>query len=239
MEYKKHKKVDLSKKSILFFQIGLILILLLTWQAIEWKTYSHETADSSVIHMDDFEEEDVPITVVQEATPPPPPQDIVKDVEIVDDERDVVETVIKPTETDPGEIVEVEDVKEVKEVEEIDDLPFFAVEEVPIYPGCESLTKNEERKDCMSRKITEFVNRKFDTTLGSELGLSGINKIYVQFKIEPDGSVTVIGARGPHPKLEEEAIRVAKSLPEMQPGRQSGKAVGVLYSLPITFRVQD
>ncbi|HBO29337.1 MAG TPA: energy transducer TonB, partial [Leeuwenhoekiella sp.] len=47
------------------------------------------------------------------------------------------------------------------------------------------------------------------------------------------------GSRGPHPRLEQEAARVIKLLPQMTPGMQRGKAVGVLYSLPIVFQVQD
>ena len=239
MEYKKNKQVDLSKKSTLFFQLALILVLFLTWQAIEWKTYGSATTDSEVLAMDDFEEQDVPVTILKESTPPPPPQDIVKKPDIIEDDEDVVESVIKSTETQPDEIVDVKDIIEVEKEEEIKDYSFTMVEEAPVYPGCENLATNEDRRECMSRKVNELVNRRFDTNIGSELGLSGIHRIYVQFKIEPDGSITVIGARGPHPRLEEEAIRVAKSLPEMQPGRQGGKAVGVLYSLPIIFKVQN
>ena len=239
MECKKNKQADLRRKSVLFFQVGLILILFLALFAIEWKTYGNKSEVSSTVYLDEFEEEEIPVTVMKESTPPPPPQDIVEDVKIAKDDEDVVETVIKSTETDPGEIIDVDDIVEVKPEEKIDDYSFISVEEVPIFPGCEGLETNDERKECMSRKVNDFVNKKFDTTLGSKLGLSGIHRIYVQFKIEPDGSVSIIGARGPHPKLEAEAIRVAGSLPEMQPGRQGGKAVGVLYFLPITFSIQN
>ncbi len=239
MEYKKNKNVDLSKKSTLFFQLALILVLFLTWQTIEWKTYGNETSDASILEMEDFEEEDVPVTVMKEATPPPPPRDIVTEPNIVEDDRDVVETVINTTENRPDEIIDVDDIVEVEKEEDIESYSILAVEEVPVYPGCEHLGSNEARRECMSQKVTKFVSREFNANIGSELGLSGINKIYVQFKIEPNGSISIVGARGPHPRLEEEAIRVARSLPEMQPGRQGGKAVGVLYSLPIIFKVQD
>ena len=91
----------------------------------------------------------------------------------------------------------------------------------------------------MSEKISQFVNRKFNTELGSELGLSGVNRIYVRFKIDQKGNIVDIGSRGPHPRLESEAERVIKLLPQRRPGKQRGKAVGVLYSLPIVFQVQD
>lgn len=241
MKPKKNPKADLSRRSILFFQIGMILMLFITWRAIEWKTYDKEAIDTGMVDMDAFEEEDVPITELQNTPPPPPPPPppAPEVIEVVEDEEEVEETIIESTETNQEEIVEVEEVEVVEEEEEIGDVPFAVIEDVPIFPGCESKKNNQERKDCMSEKINDFVNRRFDTGLGSDLGLSGINRIYVQFRIEKNGDVTVLGARAPHPRLQQEAERVVNMLPKMQPGKQRGKAVGVLYSLPITFRVQD
>jgi periplasmic protein TonB len=241
MKPKKNEKADLSRRSVLFFQIGMILMLFITWRAIEWKTYDKEAIDTGMVDMDAFEEEEVPITELNTPPPPPPPPPppAPEVIEVVEDEEEVEETIIESTETNQEEIVEVEEVEVVEEEEEIGDVPFAVIEDVPIFPGCEKERNNNARKECMSQKITEFVNRKFDTGLGSDLGLSGINRIYVQFRIEKSGDITVLGARAPHPRLQQEAERVVNMLPKMQPGKQRGKAVGVLYSLPITFRVQD
>jgi protein TonB len=118
-------------------------------------------------------------------------------------------------------------------------VPFAVIEDVPIFPGCENLSNNEERKQCMSQKINKFVNREFDTDLGAELGLSGVNRVIVQFKINKNGDIVEVRSRAPHPRLEKEAARVINNLPKMKPGKQRGKAVGVMYSLPIVFQVQD
>ena len=225
----------------MFFQIGMIVMLFITWRAIEWKTYDKEAIDTGMVDMDAFEEEDVPITELNTPPPPPPPPPppAPEVIEIVEDEEEVEETVIESTETNQEEIVEVEEVEVVEEEEEIGDVPFAVIEDVPVFPGCENEKNNQARKDCMSEKINDFVNRRFDTGLGSDLGLSGINRIYVQFRIEKNGNITVLGARAPHPRLQQEAERVVNMLPKMQPGKQRGQPVGVLYSLPITFRVQD
>ena len=119
------------------------------------------------------------------------------------------------------------------------DVPFAVIDEVPVFPGCEDLASNEERKACMSNKITEHINANFDIGLGKELGLKGTNRIYVQFKITEDGNIDILGARAPHPALEEEAKRAVNTLPQMTPGKQKGKEVGVLYSLPITFNAGE
>ncbi len=118
-------------------------------------------------------------------------------------------------------------------------VPFAVVEEVPIYPGCEDLQGNIEKKDCMSENITNFVIKNFNTKIASQHGLSGRQRVNVIFKINKEGAITGIRSRAPHPALEEEAIRVISLLPKMKPGIQDGKVVTVPYSLPIIFEVED
>lgn len=118
-------------------------------------------------------------------------------------------------------------------------IPFTVVEQVPVFPGCEELKTVEEQKNCMSEKINMYVNRNFNTNLGKELGLTGINRIYVQFKVSKGGEVTDVRSRAPHPDLGAEAERVVNNLPGMDPAIHGGKEVAILYSLPITFRVAE
>ena len=238
MEPKKNPKKDLTKRSFLFFQFGLVVVLAITLTMIEWKTYDNDAIDTGIVNLDMLDEEDVPITEIQKTPPPPPPPPPAPEViEVVEDDEDVEEVIIESTETDQNEVVEVEEVEEVEE--EIGDVPFAVIESVPIFPGCEGLNTNDERKNCMSQKISKFVNKNFDTGLAADLGLSGINRVYVQFKIDKKGNIVNVAARAPHPRLQSEGERVIKKLPKMKPGQQRGQNVGVLYSLPITFKVQD
>lgn len=239
MKSKKNKQADLNKRSVIFFQVGLILSLLLVWQLIEWKVESKKSFQNDLVSVEGFEEVDVPFTVVEEVKPPEPPKEVVEELEVIDDDLDQEETNIASTEATDEPMLEVKDVKVVEEVEEIKDYNILSVEEVPVFPGCEAVEGNEARRQCMSEKVNRIVGRTFDSGLGEELNLSGLFRIYVSFKIQPDGSVAIIGARGPHPKLEEEAIRVVKTFPDMIPGKQGGRPVGVTYTLPITLRVQD
>ena len=126
----------------------------------------------------------------------------------------------------------------IEEVEEDVEVPFAVIENVPVFPGCER-GNNEKKRKCMSDKIAKFVQRKFNTDLAGDLGLTGRQRISVIFKIDKSGNVTGVRARAPHPRLEKEAQRVINLLPKMQPGKQRGKAVIVPYSLPIIFQVQD
>jgi protein TonB len=241
MELKKNPKSDLKKRSLLFFQLGLAAVLLFTYVTIEWKTYD-KTNDFANLLNDDLDLEEIPIVELNTPPPPPPPPPppAPEIIEVVEDEEEIEETIIESTETSQDEeIVEVEEVEVADEEEEIADVPFAVIENVPIFPGCESKKNNAERKACMSEKVSKLVNRKFNTELGADLGLSGVNRIFVSFKIDKKGNIVNIRSRAPHPRLEQEAERVIKLLPKMTPGKQRGKPVGVLYSLPITFKVED
>ncbi|MGM0934784.1 MAG: energy transducer TonB [Bacteroidota bacterium] len=52
------------------------------------------------------------------------------------------------------------------------------------------------------------------------------------------GEVAEIQTRGPHRRLEAEAERVTKLIPKMAPGKQRGRPVSVVYSLPVVFEMR-
>ena len=239
MKPKKNPKANVGRNSSLYFAIGMALMLFLTNFAINYKTYDKSAIDIGQLNLDEEIEEEIPITQqLQTPPPPPPPPAPAEVIEIVEDEKEVEETVIESTETNQEEkIVEVKQVV-VAEVEEDIEVPFAVIENVPTFPGCEK-GDNNAKKACMSQKISDFVNKKFNTELASELGLSGRQRINVIFKIDKTGSITDVRARAPHPGLEKEAARVINMLPKMLPGKQRGKPVTVPYSLPIVFQVQD
>ena len=240
MELKKNPKADIKKNSAFYYAVGIAAIMIITYLGINHKTFEKIEQDIAALNIDIEDEEEIPMTEINQTPPPPPPPPAAPEViEIVEDEEEIEETVIESTETDEEEeIVEVEEV-EVEEVEEDVEVPFAVIENVPVFPGCERKKNNAERKKCMSEKITKHVNKKFNVDLAADLGLSGRQRIAVMFKIDKNGNVTGVRARAVHPALAKEAERVVKSLPKMKPGKQRGKAVTVPYSLPIVFQVQD
>ena len=237
MESKKNPKSDVSRNGSIYFALGLALMLFLTYSTLNWKTYDKSDIDIGKLNLDNELEEEIPIIEQVIPPPPPPPPAAPEVIEVVEDEEEVEETVIESTETDQDEEIEVEEI-EVEEFVEDVEVPFAVIENVPEYPGCERGSNAEKRK-CMSDKIAKFVQRKFNTDLAGDLGLSGRQRISVIFKIDKNGNVVGVRSRAPHPRLEKEAARVINMLPKMKPGRQRGKPVIVPYSLPITFQVQD
>jgi protein TonB len=213
-------------------------MVFLSYTTINWKVYDKSAVDIGLVNMDELDDEEIPLLEQVVPPPPPPPPPAAPEViEIVEDEEEVEETVIESTETDQEEEMEIEDL-DIEEVEEDIEVPFSVIENVPIFPGCDK-GNNAERRKCMSQKITKFVQRKFNTDLAGDLGLSGRQRISVIFKIDKNGDVVGVRARAPHPRLVKEATRVVNLLPKMKPGKQRGKAVVVPYSLPIIFQVQD
>ena len=214
MELKKNPEVSLEKKKGLFFQIGLVAALLIVLVAFEWKSYEKVEYNLGQLNLDDMEEEIIPITQ-QEEKPPPPPPPPPEIIEIVEDDVEI-EDEIEIEDTESDEDVEIE-------IEEEDDEEFFmVVENMPEFPGGDlGLMKYIQK------------NVKYPA-IAKEYNITG--KVYVSFIVDKKGSVTNVKiVRGVDKNLDAEAMRVVKSLPKYKPGKQRGKSVRVMFTIPINF----
>ena len=212
-------------------------MLFVSWRLIEFKTYEKDQFDYESILVEQDEEEEIPLTEQIKTPPPPPPPPVQAptEIEIVEDEEEVEETIIESTETDRDEIIEVEDVV-IEEEEEIIDVPFAVIEDVPVFPGCEDVEKNQLR-NCFQEQMNKHIKRNFRySEIAQEMGIQG--RVFVNFIISEDGSITNIRMRGPDKNLEGEAKRIISLLPNMTPGKQRGRPVRVPFSIPIVFRLQ-
>ncbi|MEJ1222683.1 energy transducer TonB [Sediminicola sp. 1XM1-17] len=234
MEPKKNPKADLTKNSGMYFVIGLFVVMLITWRALEWKTYDEQTTYDVSLNVEDMLDEEVPMTEQIKTPPPPPPPAAPEIITVVEDEVEVEETVIKSTETSQEEeIIEVEDIA-VEDVEEEIDVPFAVIEDVPVFPGCEN---EKDKRACFNEKMQDHIRKNFRyPEIAQEMGVQG--RVSVMFVIQKDGSIGNIRMRGPDQNLEKEAERIISRLPKMTPGKQRGRAVRVPFSIPITFKLQ-
>tara|TARA_R110002050_G_scaffold57866_1_gene130112 strand:- start:16092 stop:16880 length:789 start_codon:yes stop_codon:yes gene_type:complete len=244
---KKSQKHDanLQKNSTLYFQIGLIVCLLAAFGLLEMKfeTTIPKVVDAIPYDIDLVEDALIfkpEVKVVDEPAKQKTKIETINYEEVPDDTPETFIDDISEPETQSTPILDPNDVLVGKEPKEIDDIPVAFIQNVPIYPGCENKKSNDEKRKCMSQKITKLIQRKFEgSDIASDYGLSGRQKIDVQFTIDKTGHVSNIKTRSPHPKLDEEAERVINMIPEMTPGKQNNKNVGVLYSVPIVFQVQN
>lgn len=102
---------------------------------------------------------------------------------------------------------------------------FTVVEQMPMYPGGEGALLGYLRDNIHY------------PTVAAENGVQG--RVVVGFVVERDGSITDVKIlRGVDPSLDREAMRVVKSMPRWNPGKQNGSAVRVKYQVPVSFRLQ-
>jgi len=102
---------------------------------------------------------------------------------------------------------------------------FTIVEEMPSFPGGDI-----ERNKFLAKNIVY-------PQQASENGIQGT--VYVSFIVDTDGKIEDVKIlRGIGGGCEEEALRVVKLMPRWKPGKQDGKTVRILYTMPIYFKLQ-
>lgn len=67
-----------------------------------------------------------------------------------------------------------------------------------------------------------------------------IGKVFVSFVVEKDGSIQDVKIeKGVTPALNEEALRVVRSMPKWTPALKDGKEVRTVLTLPIVFHLPN
>lgn len=245
MSTKKNPKFNVENFRKIFFQLGLLLSLTITYAVIEYSTAKNEDFSKTLLSEFSLEDEftyEPPITKRTEIEKPKKklPSPILDIIDKKDNDNNIHEETLKSIDPDPP----VEDfLKGIKEIDEPEEpvieknLDFISIEEVPIFPGCKG-SKKELRK-CFSKKISKHFVKKFDSDLPNELGLApGKKRVIMLFVVDKTGNIIDIRAKAPHPRLQKEAVRIVKLLPKMIPGKQGGKPVGVKYTLPVRIDVE-
>jgi len=224
MELKKTPNADLNKKSGLFLNIGLVVSLIIVISAFEWKFYDDgDLVDLGQVR-DDFEEMlEIPPT---EQPPPPPPKIQQPEIIEVPDEEEIEEEIEVDLDVEITEDEAIEEIitEEAPEEEDVDQV-FTIVEQQAEYKGG-------------MKKFLEYVGKKMKyPNVARRIGVEG--KVFVQFVVERDGSITdVLVIRGIGAGCDEEAIKVISESPKWNPGKQRGRAVRVRVIIPITFRLK-
>ena len=222
MEPKKHPQADLSRKSGLFFSIGLMISLALALTSFEWKSYSGMALIIPGMLESDMEPiPDIKITVHE---PPKPPVAPPKIIEVPDDEEINIEDFEWDVEITPDS--EIEDIVFSNEpADEVADeiLDFTEVMPEPI-GGLKAFY----------RYVSENIRY---PQQAKKWGIEG--KVYLVFLIDRDGSIKEVTVlKGIGYGCDEEAVKVVSNAPKWKPGKQGGVPVKVRQRLPIEFKLQ-
>ena len=98
------------------------------------------------------------------------------------------------------------------------------VEQMPVFPGG-------------TQGLIEFMRK--NLTYPDEAKANNIQgRVMISFVVNEDGHLSDFNVdKSASKALDEEAVRMAKSMPNWKPGVQDGKPVKVRYSIPVNFRM--
>ena len=226
MGKKKSEKANLDKNKGIFLQIGIVVAMALILIAFEWSSNPNANVND-IRYVNDIEfEEEMMVTRREEPKPPEAKLPEVKTViEIVDDEFEVDDWEGFDTEVDENtEYSFIIDDGPEEIIEEV--TPFYIVEDMPTFNGGD-----------MSEFWKYAMGEIRYPEIAAENGVSGT--VYMQFTVSTAGYVIDVKViKGVHPDLDEEATRVIKNSPKWEPGKQRGRRVPVIMSLPMKFILQ-
>lgn len=231
---KKSKKANLEKKRFGLFLLGMVSASAFALAAFEWKEVVSVNEQETLAQKEKVVDiNDIPIDYVimpkpQPARPKPQVErsntfqqveNITEPTDNVEIKNDKIEDVV----IDDGKIDFGSGTGEGPTVI-IEDRPLEWVKNMPEFPGGE-------------KQLYNFLGKHLKyPDIAQEIGLEG--KIYVQFVVEKDGSITNVnvindigGGCG------KEAARVVKLMPKWSPGMQNGRKVRVRYTLPFNFEL--
>ena len=102
---------------------------------------------------------------------------------------------------------------------------YSTVEQMPMFPGG-------------MQAAMEFLGKNMKYPVAAQKAkIEG--RVIVQFVVDKDGSITKAQVvNSVSPELDAEAIRVVNLMPKWNPGKQRGQEVPVMFTMPITFRLQ-
>ncbi|MEA2042622.1 MAG: energy transducer TonB [Bacteroidota bacterium] len=225
MKVKKSPKVDLENYKSAFILTGLAVVIGLTLVAFNWKTDTSETegfAAREVVTDDEMTEITRQDIEPPEPEPEPEQQETPEVINIVDDSEDFESDFDFDASMDENEEIEIVN---IEENEEEDTQVFVVVEKMPEFKGGQL---------ALRKYIAE--NMEYPV-VAQENDIQGT--VYIRFVVKKNGKVGEVQLqRGVDPLLDDEAIRVIKTLPDFTPGRQGGKPVNVWFSVPVKFKLQ-
>lgn len=230
MVVKKYPHADITRFQNMFLSLGFAVSLSVVILLFNWKTYD-KVSVLNITTSDNFEDVvDIPLTV---QPPPPPPMKEHPTIVEVSDEEEIVEELeinldIEITEDmaiAPAVVADIILNEEIAE-EKADEI-FTIVEELPTFMG----GGNGEFLKWVGERL-KYPSKAADANVQG--------KVFIQFVIEKDGSITDITVlKGIGFGADEEAVRIVGSAPKWSPGKQRGKPVRLRMILPITFMLKQ
>ncbi len=109
----------------------------------------------------------------------------------------------------------------------------YSIHEVDQPPKLQNECKDNTSTECFEKAILKYINQNINIV---KLIDNGEGTAYAQFVITELGDITDIRTRSNSKPLEKEAMRLLKEIHISDPALKNGKAVSVLYTVPVKFK---
>ena len=222
MEPKKNSNADLTRYRNLILSFGLLISLSVVITAFEWRSYGDKidilSYDGHVI------EDDLCILPTEILPPMPPARPIQHVVEMPDDKdiKDDLPTIDVILDDDPTPPLYLPEPPAIEPETSDEPLIFVEVQATP--------------DGGFSSFYQDLANRIKYPAQARRMQVEG--RVFVEFVINRDGSITEIKVlKGIGGGCDEEAVRVLKTSPRWNPGKQRGVPVRQRMVIPITFQL--
>lgn len=230
MEKKKSDQANLENKRGSIILLGMVCATSLTLMSFEYAKFEmKQGADLMSEKEVPFDICDFPeIEVIKPSAPAPSPKP--KMVEYVEADDEAIETeeeiIVEDKDKKFPDIPEVPDgIGHPGDEGPILDPPIsepVIPDKMPHFPG-----GDEEMYKYLSKKITFPKDVK-------DIGIQG--KVYIQFTVEKDGSITNLDVvKTPHKRLGNITSEVVSAMPNWVPGFLNNEPVRVRFTLPVNF----
>jgi periplasmic protein TonB len=249
-ERTKFPEVDVFKNTGTFFNYGMTATVAIALAAMSWTTFEQKIKiDLNDLVLEDEVEVEVPRTAEPPPPPPPPPPPVIEEVpdtEVIEEDQPVFENqeVTEETKID-APVVEKKappPPPPPPPPAPVEEEIFKVVEQMPRFPGCEDKATDKEKEDCAKGKMLEYIykNLKYPA-IARENGVEG--QVVLQFVVDKDGSIADtkivrdIGAGcGAAAEIVVNGMNTMGK--KWTPGKQRGRPVRVLYTLPVKFKLE-
>ncbi|WP_339889727.1 energy transducer TonB [uncultured Flavobacterium sp.] len=251
------KMIDKSKNSFIYFQLGLIAVMVAVLFVLE---FNFETTESNFAlkkeRIIDFEKpfkyspakeakvvETVKKTVVKTITKPIVPLKVIN--QFIKTETEVNDDIVKDASHQDSNVSDANPVANPNDnpldgnsgngsEEEV----FVVVEFLPRFPSCENVSKADQ-KACFDAQLKKeiFKHLKYPER---DLENKKEGTVFVQFIVDQNGNFTSIKSAENNRATNDMRLAVenaVKKLPKIIPAKQGKKDVKVTYTIPISFKI--
>ncbi len=179
MEAKKHPEADLERKTGLYLNLGLVISLVFIIMAFEWKFYD----DVAVMDLGSVEDNFEDIMDIPPTEQPPPPPPAIQQPEIIE----------VPDEEEIEEEIEVNLDVEITEETVIEEVVFEEAPEEEVADEIFTVVEDQPKPQGGMAAFYKFVGKKMKyPPQARRMGIEG--KVFVQFVVDKDGSITDVKA---------------------------------------------